>query len=220
MVMKIPSLLLCIAAANGKALVAHVMPSLDSQEMSVTERFGVFKVKFGKRYGTDAEEGAAMTAFEANDEIIKRHNADASKSYTLGHNEFSDLTFDQFKVRMGLRSPPARKKTYDWSLLKTNVTTKAIDWVEKGAVTPVKNQGSCGSCWAFATTGSFEGAFQIAGNPLTAFSEQMLVSCDTNDDGCNGGLEVQCLQFSAVQESTVELSLWSSRCGNPGAHAS
>lgn len=64
----------------------------------------------------------------------------------------------------------------------------SIDWTTKGAVTPIKNQAQCGSCWAFSTTGSIEGAYQIAGNALTAFSEQELVSCDKVDDGCQGGL--------------------------------
>jgi len=66
----------------------------------------------------------------------------------------------------------------------------SIDWSQKGAVSPVKNQGSCGSCWAFSTVGSMEGRHQIASGQLQQFSEQQYVDCDKNfgDKGCSGGL--------------------------------
>jgi C1A family cysteine protease len=158
--------------------------------------FASFKGEFAKTYATPEHEASAMAAFMANDKIIIEHNA-KGLSYWLGHNQFSDLTWEQFKAKhVGkfTENPTLnRDRNYDMKLLNATVTADALDWSTKGAVTPVKNQAQCGSCWAFSTTGSLEGSYQIAGMPLTSLSEQDLVSCDNaahggTDQGCNGGL--------------------------------
>jgi cathepsin L len=72
--------------------------------------------------------------------------------------------------------------------LNVSALPASVDWSLKGAVTGVKDQGNCGSCWSFSATGALEGAYQIKYGTLVSFSEQNLVSCDTIDSACNGGL--------------------------------
>ena len=80
------------------------------------------------------------------------------------------------------------KTEFNYADLDTSSLADSVNWVTKGAVTPVKNQGQCGSCWAFSTTGSVEGAEQIATGTLTSYSEQQLVDCSKQNNACNGGL--------------------------------
>merc|ERR1712050_429828 len=97
--------------------------------------------------------------------------------------------------------PYLGRETYSGATLDAS-----IDWTTKGAVTSVKNQGQCGSCWAFSTTGSLEGAWKIAGNPLTSLSEQQFVNCDKVDQGCNGGLMDNGFKFAEKNAICTESS--------------
>ncbi|OWZ21626.1 Papain-like cysteine protease C1 [Phytophthora megakarya] len=131
----------------------------------------------------------------ANDMYILEHNAEnAWTGVTLGHNAFSHLSFDEFKRQQtGFVMPKGyleqRLASRVADLYSDVQVAESVDWEDKGGVTPVKNQGMCGSCWAFSTTGAVEGAAFVSSGKLVSLSEQELVDCDHNGDmGCNGGL--------------------------------
>jgi len=133
--------------------------------------------------------------FANNDDIITAHN-NQGLSFELGHNQFSHLSIDEFRdhVRLGLDRPfqPAPTEVHE-APADPSTLTASIDWVSKGAVTDVKDQGQCGSCWSFSATGAMEGAYKVKYGKLESFSEQNFVDCDNrknggSDSGCNGGL--------------------------------
>lgn len=142
---------------------------------------------YGKAYSNDADYQKALQAFASNEDMIASHNS--NESWQLGHNKFSDLSPAVFKSRLmrKKRSPPFAPVATELLEHATTAPT-SLDWVAKGAVTPVKDQANCGSCWAFGTTGAIEGAYQVASGKLLSLSEQNLVSCSFNGDaGCGGG---------------------------------
>lgn len=110
--------------------------------------------------------------------------------FVKGINKFADLSPAEFKMRLGYK-PSLKKsnKTHVVVLSEVNTPT-SVDWRTQGAVTPVKDQGQCGSCWAFSTTGSIEGINKIKSGTLVSLSEQQLVDCSTSlgNQGCDGGL--------------------------------
>merc|ERR1712046_321968 len=124
-------------------------------------------------------------------EMMTAHNADESQTFKMGVNQFSDLTLEEFQA-LPIRGLSAGKYSelpkvgvheYNGETLATS-----IDCSTKGAVTPVKDQGQCGSCWAFSSTGGTEGMWELATGSLQSLSEQQLVDCSKQNSGCNGGL--------------------------------
>merc|ERR1712211_130397 len=101
----------------------------------------------------------------------------------------ADLTEDEFVAQYtGLLAAPRSLSDVNLGSVPELATLDdEVDWVKNGAVNPIKNQGQCGSCWAFSTVGTLESAYQIAAGKLYSFAEQQLVDCDRNNDGCSGG---------------------------------
>ena len=158
--------------------------------VNVKSEFYGWMTKHSKKYETSLEERYRFSVFSQNLLDIKFRNT-LNRSITLGLNKFADLTNEEF-VSNHLKAYIPREKYQ--SLRKSLPNMKAlpneVDWVAKGAVTPVKNQGQCGSCWSFSTTGSVEGAWFIKTGELVSLSEQQLVDCSgpEGNQGCNGGL--------------------------------
>lgn len=142
-------------------------------------------MKYGREYNGN-EDGIRKSIFEDNMRYIQQENA-KNLTYTLAVNMFADLTGDEFVAQYtGLSQMPSFGAHLGVHEEGESIDS-SIDWVEKGAVNSVKDQGKCGSCWAFSTVGTLESAYQIATGKLLSLSEQQLVDCDRSDSGCNGG---------------------------------
>ena len=149
-----------------------------------------YLAQFNKAQNSVQEYNMRRDIFNEVDAFIKEHNA-SNASYRAGHNQFSDWTRAEYKSILGyVRGEMDVRK--EATVFDTNDLPASVNWVDAGAVTAVKDQGQCGSCWAFSTTGSIEGAHFVASGELLSFSEQQLVDCaflKYGNMGCNGGLQ-------------------------------
>jgi len=166
-------------------------------ETEYRQAFEAFKVNFNKQY-LETEENIRYTIYKQNLDRVNAWDSEA-RGFSIGINEFADLSSEEFaSLYNGFKSnkvyTPIEEEPSD---VKSGVTGDIVNWVTKGAVTGVKNQGQCGSCWSFSATGSMEGAKFLATGTLTSLSEQNLCDCSTaeGNEGCNGGLMDQAFQY-------------------------
>ncbi|MQM02278.1 hypothetical protein Taro_035043 [Colocasia esculenta] len=211
------SYLLAAAYADDAVLIKQVVPEPDDATeaddalLGAEGHFSSFLKTYGKTYATPAEHSYRFSVFKANLRRARRHQL-LDPTAVHGVTQFSDLTPEEFeRGYLGLhrRKPPlfsrgVAKAANEALVLPTDGLPEDFDWRGRGGVTPIKNQGTCGSCWSFSAAGALEGANFVATGKLESLSEQQLVDCDHEcdpsepracDSGCNGGLMTTAFEY-------------------------
>jgi len=189
--------------ANGQPLWKKEFTADEFMQLNTREVFQAWAQDFGKTYATIEESAHRFSLWVANLERISQTNSQ-KLSYKLRLNQFADLTDDEFKVKVHGHKGSCLQHNSNVPRISTKIGAKmsnmknlaqpstlpsSVDWVSQGVVTPIKNQGDCGSCWAFSTTGSIECEYAIKNGVLNSLSEQQLVDCSYAEGnlGCDGG---------------------------------
>jgi len=173
----VATIYVCSSSAPSLVLAQH---QLEESE------FKQYIQDWSKDY-SESEYARRFQIFKDNAAYARVHNAQ-NKDWTLGVNEFADMTFTEFK---SIYTPHkfTNPEVQEYAEFENLQVPTTVDWTTQGAVTAVKNQGQCGSCWSFSTTGSTEGAWFLAGHTLVSLSEQQLMDCSYayGNLGCSGG---------------------------------
>ncbi|CAB3410248.1 unnamed protein product [Caenorhabditis bovis] len=172
------------------------------------ENYLQYAYKYGRKYSDDTESFIRMFAYEKNKKRVEEYNAQKVHGNAIyGENDMSDWTDEEFQKMLlpkdfykTLRKDAEFIKPIPDEFVNKTLTMSAIpdffDWRDKNVITPVKAQGQCGSCWAFASTATVEAAWAIAHNgEMRNLSEQTLLDCDLVDNACDGGDEDKAFRF-------------------------
>ena len=165
-----------------KYLAVAALASYVAATSEVEAAFFGYITQYGKSYGSMEEYEFRLAQFARKHQIIAEHNAKES-SFKLGHNNMSDWSEAEYEAILTYKEEPRVEPAF----YGLNDTYNPIDWREHGAVNAIQDQGHCGSCWAFSTVASMEGAHHQATGNLEKFAEQQPVDCVTLCFGCHGG---------------------------------
>ena len=206
--MAFKEILLAVLAITTTAFAVHLLkdskaPATDKHHNNL-QAFHAYNRKHGKTHNSKEEFAYRFSVYQDNKKFIKENNK-KQRSFTLGENQFADLTFEEFRNKY-LSQNVIQNDVFTHNLFGIESDVAKIDWREKGVISRVKNQGACGSCWAFSTTGSFEAAWAIAHNESVEFSESELVDCSGRygNQGCNGGLMSNAYDYIKASKLALE----------------
>lgn len=186
-------------------LLAGVVICAEVSQLELKTEFAKFMVTYGKTYHSPEEVEYRFQVFSDNYRMIVENNAQRvhASDEEMGVNQFADMTMEEIKqTYLGYKPSrfPCKEKH------KKIQGDPKINWVTKGKVSKVKNQGNCGSCWAFSAMGAIESLHAIANGTMTLYSEQELVDCSRaygDNEGCNGG--DMCQAFDYIKDNGISL---------------
>ncbi|GAB4849011.1 hypothetical protein Ancab_003823 [Ancistrocladus abbreviatus] len=195
---------LLILFSTSSATLSDHQPISSRSDEEVMGIYQWWMAKHRKIYNGLGEREKRFQVFKDNLRFIDEHNSVANRSYKLGLNKFADLTNEEYRSKyLGTKIDPKRTLVKQrnggsrrYAYRAGDRLPKSVDWRKVGAVNPVKDQGPCGSCWAFSAIATVESINQIVTGNLTSLSEQELVDCDRAlNAGCNGGLMDNAFEF-------------------------
>jgi len=226
-------LAVCMAGTAQLVLAARELAGENAVavDAAMVSRHEKWMAEHGREYADEEEKARRLEVFRANAKLIDSFNSAGEKSHRLATNRFADLTDEEFRAAgTGLQRPStvagAGSGVFRYENFSLDDAAGSVDWRAMGAVTGVKDQGSCGCCWAFSAVAAVEGLTKIRTGRLVSLSEQELVDCDVNgvDQGCDRGLMDNAFQYMArhgglTTESSYPYRATDGSCRRPGSVA-
>ncbi|XP_018832173.2 senescence-specific cysteine protease SAG39-like [Juglans regia] len=190
--------IICLALILTLGALASQAAARTLQDIAMHEKHEQWMARYGRIYEDTYEKEKRFKIFKENVAYIESFNGAANKPYKLGINQFADLTNEEFvTTRNRFMGHECSTQASSFKYENVTVLPSVMDWRKKGAVTPIKDQGQCGCCWAFSAVAAMEGITKLSTGKLISLSEQELVDCDIKgiDQGCGGGLMDNAFQF-------------------------